>query len=915
MSSAVPPKDIESSSSDGSIQLPAPTARPRISRSQTSKSLFLGMKDVDSYTRSVTMAQFLYRRFQEKGWLHPDPAARLTSSLGIVIRVEPETEEEAKFVSKPDDTDPDLQLISANLGLEAVFTMSSDITALIFKRIGKNDSEVTLSPHNITVPVVDSLSALAGDSSNVRRRDFCCFSRQEKTVLIWTNSPDELMTHAIEVETKLMGSIWGTMMVSGTQSPRLSRPLTMNGQGGITPYQHRTPSIISDSPSRAYTHSNEKGLVVLDEVDLTAEDEESATPVARPFLLSHSVMVGLAMCLLMVIECFAVRLIIIEIKALGTPMLPRLGLLAPLPIFMFFTLFFTIVIIGTGFQMFGPMNDVKYGNSRFYSSQPPSLKRHPGYQFPHVTIQMPVYKEGLKGVIIPTIESLMPAIRHYESLGGTASIFVCEDGMQAVNPEVAEMRKKFYKANNIGWCARPPHGKDGFVRAGKFKKASNMNYALSFSLRVEDELLRLMKLKADSEGRTQESLSIEEEEELYQQALQTALEGDKGKTWAEGNIRMGEIILLIDCDTRVPIDCLSLGALEMEESPEVAIIQHASGVMQVIHSFFENAITYFTNLVYLLIRFSVGNGDCAPFVGHNAFLRWKAIQSVSFMENDIEKFWSESHVSEDFDMSLRLQTAGFVVRLATYDKGEFKEGVSLTAFDELLRWEKYAYGCSELIFHPVYQWIYRGPFTELFRRFLWSNMKVSAKFTILGYIGTYYAIGASLPLSIANYFLTGWIAADLDHSYLPSWDMLCGTLFIFVIVSPIAFAWYRHRLGDKKFLWALLEAFMWMPFFVVFFGGVSWHISYALLAHMFCLPIEWSSTAKELEAGGFFIGMERVFKAFKMVLLFMACLTACVIYMAQFAPYGWKISAWTSILPVANQIVGHVLLPVMTILL
>jgi hypothetical protein len=31
------------------------------------------------------------------------------------------------------------------------------------------------------------------------------------------------------------------------------------------------------------------------------------------------------------------------------------------------------------------------------------------------------------------------------------------------------------------------------------------------------------------------------------------------------------------------------------------------------------------------------------------------------------------------------------------DKGEFKEGVSLTAFDELLRWEKYAYGCSELV--------------------------------------------------------------------------------------------------------------------------------------------------------------------------------------------------------------------------
>jgi cellulose synthase/poly-beta-1,6-N-acetylglucosamine synthase-like glycosyltransferase len=121
--------------------------------------------------------------------------------------------------------------------------------------------------------------------------------------------------------------------------------------------------------------------------------------------------------------------------------------------------------------------------------------------------------------------------------------------------------------------------------------------------------------------------------------------------------------------------------MEMEESPEVAIIQHASGVMQVIHSVFENAskhllltdnilliflVTYFTSLVYLLIKFSVGSGDCAPFVGHNAFLRWRAIQSVSFVEDGKEKFWSESHVSEDFDMSLRLQTAGFVVRLATY---------------------------------------------------------------------------------------------------------------------------------------------------------------------------------------------------------------------------------------------------------
>ncbi len=58
-------------------------------------------------------------------------------------------------------------------------------------------------------------------------------------------------------------------------------------------------------------------------------------------------------------------------------------------------------------------------------------------------------------------------------------------------------------------------------------------------------------------------------------------------------------------------------------SPETAIVQHSTGVMQVAHDYFENGITFFTNLVYTSIRFSIGSGEVAPFVGHNAFLRWQ----------------------------------------------------------------------------------------------------------------------------------------------------------------------------------------------------------------------------------------------------------------------------------------------------
>ncbi|KAF3201632.1 hypothetical protein TWF679_011251 [Orbilia oligospora] len=287
---------------------------------------------------------------------------------------------------------------------------------------------------------------------------------------------------------------------------------------------------------------------------------------------------------------------------------------------------------------------------------------------------------------LPTIHSLKEAVSHYELHGGTANIFVNDDGMQLIDPALAEERKEFYRDNGIGWVARPKHGENGYLRAGKFKKASNMNFGLEISNKTEDILNELIDARHKKRN---ELLSSKEIDDLYTTALGRVTEEDK-RAWASGNIRVGEIILIVDSDTRVPADCLIYGAAEMFLCPEVAIIQHSAGVMQVVEDYFENGITYFTNLIYSAIRFVCGSGDVAPFVGHNAFLRWQAVQSVAFWSENREYYWSESHVSEDFDMALRLQVAGNVVRLATYHglRG-FQEGVSLTIYDELARWEKY----------------------------------------------------------------------------------------------------------------------------------------------------------------------------------------------------------------------------------
>jgi hypothetical protein len=114
--------------------------------------------------------------------------------------------------------------------------------------------------------------------------------------------------------------------------------------------------------------------------------------------------------------------------------------------------------------------------------------------------------------------------------------------------EEADARRAFYTENSIGWVARPKHGVDGFVRGGKFKKASNMNYGLNVSNRTEDRLQEIIEAKMRTEGTT--SVSEEEEDVSYRSALDQVLKDD-GRAWADGNIRVGEFILIVDSDTRV----------------------------------------------------------------------------------------------------------------------------------------------------------------------------------------------------------------------------------------------------------------------------------------------------------------------------------------------------------------------------
>jgi hypothetical protein len=205
----------------------------------------------------------------------------------------------------------------------------------------------------------------------------------------------------------------------------------------------------------------------------------------------------------------------------------------------------------------------------------------------------------------------------YERQGGSAGIIICDDGLQLLSVEEANQRRRFYFDNNIAYVARPGHNVNGFIRKGRFKKAGNMNYANNVSLRIE-EILDDLRPAARALLPEDHFWSDNDENGLYDTALAQVLEEKGGEAWASGNLRIGNIILIIDSDTRVPDDCFADAVSEMAESPEVAIIQHASGVMQVAHHFFENGVAHFTRGIQTAISYCCASGEVAPFVGHNA---------------------------------------------------------------------------------------------------------------------------------------------------------------------------------------------------------------------------------------------------------------------------------------------------------
>lgn len=539
---------------DSQSSTPAPHSRP-VSVRTTDSSTGNGYDDEFRYRTvcaclprpqvliltSQQMVSYLANRVSANGWMPQEAITDPTQGLGVLLR-----QSRGNYVCCPEHIYDELLFAVQRLNVGVAVTMKPDMLAGIIAGLSPGQQELRLKGGS-QLQILDSLASCT--AAGVKKFQYGAILRQEGVLLVWQDEIQHVLAHAQRMEDKLLTYVWGRN--SGMHTP-IATPFA-----GVNPFDSATPSESNSSGLQ------EKGVVSAQihdhgeesENDLDNEAHERPESISRPIILHSGFFVGMGVCLAIVLVYgFSIGELVSE--CFMDQKWSRLALIAACPFLMFAGLFFFQVIFGDLWQIFGPLHGLKT-NSRHYSCIKPNLRQASklGFTPPHITIQMPVYKEGMESVIIPTVKSLQAAISYYESRGGTASIFINDDGIRAgISEEEVQARRDFYHDHNIGWVARPKDGEDNFVRKGKFKKASNMNFALNLSQKLETYLQEAVDARCAAQAGHRDSdpafLEEQEVDDLYQECLGRVLR-ENPTAMAEGNIRVGELILIVDSDTRV----------------------------------------------------------------------------------------------------------------------------------------------------------------------------------------------------------------------------------------------------------------------------------------------------------------------------------------------------------------------------
>lgn len=230
-------------------------------------------------------------------------------------------------------------------------------------------------PDSIDIPLMNGLRVqIVPDIAAIalaRTHQFAACVASESLLVVWDDDALNLLARAKQIEWELMQLLWTS---SDIKSPGTSK---------------RTSKV-----------GSKLDLAIIEkEVE---PDLEESLPEERPTIFINTVLMSIALCALITTLGIGARQILVEIMVeRGHAKNPytRVAFLAITPVWLFFGMFFFNVLITNISECVGPIQQLSINSKHYSAKRSPRLCRN----FPHVTIQRPVYKEGLSIVIAGTI--------------------------------------------------------------------------------------------------------------------------------------------------------------------------------------------------------------------------------------------------------------------------------------------------------------------------------------------------------------------------------------------------------------------------------------------------------------------------------------------------------------------------------
>ena len=442
-------------------------------------------------------------------------------------------------------------------------------------------------------------------------------------------------------------------------------------------------------------------------------------------------------------------------------------------------------------------------------------------------------------------------------------------GLRSKNIYEVFHRMLFYYHFQIGWVSRST-----IDRRGKFKKASNLNTHLRLNFGAQD--------------------LAQAGKKSFEEALLEVSHSESGARYIMfgNNVKIGHLVCVNDADARMQPQVILKTVPEFLNDQNLGFTQHATKTLddQRGESYYLRMIEAYTDALYqghFLLSSILGCHP--PLVGHSIFLRSEAIKQCGRMRNlrnaqrwlqniglpflSVDQvgfknlhgglrmeYWSECHVSEDFELMIHLYNIGYNGRYIAFPGCEFQEGVTRTFDEEAGRHRKFALGAHELIFNPFQEMIGHGIFTPLFKTFLTCDIPSYYKIFLTAYLFSYTAGGTYLIVftiaAVARLFDSGGDISTL-YAFSPAGILVLNIIVYYVVgyscflIAMLRMHWHNRMIFFTEYakhgkIYLIWKVVRYCVFFqILFYSAMGNFFFLGSMDHLLSRPNICGATNKD----------------------------------------------------------------------